>query len=376
MNICPVELLISVEYLEYVGYYKAVVRVKERTDAVCLLGDEYYRDIGNEFEPFDFHTHIFMLPINKLALYGKYSIILSSRRSSSIYFKQNEKAVLDIEFDPLYIVDMSTALTRADRGLSYEKTLMSTDSSGFGYSTELYRTADGQPVRTYLFTVDMKNFGFIAGTPFGNEKFEANKIETAMDEVIGAKKRGYSIAAAVNADFFNMFGDCKPSGLCVSRGKTVVNEMTERPFFAITKSGEAVISNTHKIPASELSEAVGGKQIIVHNGAVNDIAQIEPFGETPHPRTAVGIRKDGTVIAMVVDGRRPAWSNGATLSELARLMINHGAVTALNLDGGGSSTFIVDTPDGLTMLNHPADLHRPEEDLIRPLFNTLIAIRL
>ena len=116
----------------------------------------------------------------------------------------------------------------------------------------------------------------------------------------------------------------------------------------------------------------GGGQIIVRDGKPADTAPFQPFGEKTHPRTAFGIARDGRIIATVVDGRRPDWSNGAALIELARIMINNGAVTAMNTDGGGSSTFIVRINDELRMLNHPADLYRPMEDLIRPLFDSLI----
>lgn len=68
----------------------------------------------------------------------------------------------------------------------------------------------------------------------------------------------------------------------------------------------------------------------------------------PHPRTAVGRTADGTLILMVVDGRQ-ARSRGATLDELARLMLDVGAVDALNLDGGGSSTLVVNG----TLVNRP-----------------------
>lgn len=59
-----------------------------------------------------------------------------------------------------------------------------------------------------------------------------------------------------------------------------------------------------------------------------------------HPRTAVGIKADGTVVLVVVDGRSTD-SRGMTLVELARFLLDEGVVTALNLDGGGSSTMVV-----------------------------------
>jgi exopolysaccharide biosynthesis protein len=69
-----------------------------------------------------------------------------------------------------------------------------------------------------------------------------------------------------------------------------------------------------------------------------------------HPRTAVGIKADGTVVMVVVDGRSSD-SRGMTLVELARFLRDEGVMTALNLDGGGSSTMVVRG----RVVNEPSD---------------------
>ncbi|RXK59008.1 phosphodiester glycosidase family protein [Lacibacter luteus] len=60
-----------------------------------------------------------------------------------------------------------------------------------------------------------------------------------------------------------------------------------------------------------------------------------------HPRTAMGYRADGKLIILVVQGRMPGIAEGATLTELAKLLLDLGCVEALNLDGGGSSCMLV-----------------------------------
>lgn len=57
------------------------------------------------------------------------------------------------------------------------------------------------------------------------------------------------------------------------------------------------------------------------------------------PRTAAGIREDGTVIFVCVDGRNPGTSNGFTITELSDYLISNGCIKAINFDGGGSTTF-------------------------------------
>ncbi len=57
------------------------------------------------------------------------------------------------------------------------------------------------------------------------------------------------------------------------------------------------------------------------------------------PRTAAGIKEDGTVIFVCVDGRNPGVSSGYTITELSDYLLSQGCVDAVNFDGGGSTTF-------------------------------------
>ena len=68
-------------------------------------------------------------------------------------------------------------------------------------------------------------------------------------------------------------------------------------------------------------------------------------------------------------------SCGASLREMAQICADVGMVNAINLDGGGSSTFIVKKEEELTMLNRPADLMRPDEPLIREIFNSILVVK-
>ena len=68
------------------------------------------------------------------------------------------------------------------------------------------------------------------------------------------------------------------------------------------------------------------------------------------PRTAAGVKKDGTVILLVVDGRSSS-SAGMTLQELASYLVKLGAWQACNFDGGGSSEMVLDGK----ILNTPSD---------------------
>jgi hypothetical protein len=75
------------------------------------------------------------------------------------------------------------------------------------------------------------------------------------------------------------------------------------------------------------------------------------FVASPNPRTLAGVRSDGKLLLVTVDGRRRGWSTGLSLVSAARLMRSFGAREALNLDGGGSSGMTV----GRRVVSRPSD---------------------
>ncbi len=60
------------------------------------------------------------------------------------------------------------------------------------------------------------------------------------------------------------------------------------------------------------------------------------------PRTGIGQTADGSIIFVVIDGRQPTWSMGATISDLMNVFLEYHAVNAINLDGGSSTELVYD----------------------------------
>jgi len=127
----------------------------------------------------------------------------------------------------------------------------------------------------------------------------------------------------------------------------------------ILKPGEFVEIETAFGEGKNDVFALNGAPLLLQGGASIDRAHLEgwPLDElTPAalademhqwfnlraPRTAVGVRKDGHILFVTIDGRRSDVSVGATIDELREVMRALGAVDALNLDGGGSTTLVVD----------------------------------
>ena len=106
--------------------------------------------------------------------------------------------------------------------------------------------------------------------------------------------------------------------------------------------------------ADEARLVVGGGPLLVEKGVVNvrsreeSMASDIAYGRAP--RTGVGVKADGTVLLMVVDGRSQ-YSAGMSLKEFATYLKRFGAVSAVNLDGGGSSEMVLDGK----IMNRPSD---------------------
>lgn len=91
-----------------------------------------------------------------------------------------------------------------------------------------------------------------------------------------------------------------------------------------------------------VAQSVGGRPVLVRDGAKvpltsRDTARIDGL----NPRTLAGRTASGDLFVVTIDGRQEGYSQGVTLDEAADIMLGMGAVDAINLDGGGSSTFVV-----------------------------------
>ena len=144
---------------------------------------------------------------------------------------------------------------------------------------------------------------------------------------------------------------------------------TAQEAFAGVKVGDKVT-----VGESFGSELDGAKNIIgagpelLRGGMVNVTAEAEQFpndiARGRAPRTALGIKPDGKILLLVVDGRQ-SHSIGATLTETAQLLKRFGAVNGFNLDGGGSSELVLQGQ----IMNSPSDGRE------RPVGSAIIVVR-
>lgn len=101
--------------------------------------------------------------------------------------------------------------------------------------------------------------------------------------------------------------------------------------------------------------AIGAGAWLVKDGEVQQIE--DSTADEITARTAVGQKADGTVVFYTIDGKQEGHSKGVTLDTLARRMLEIGCVTAVNLDGGGSTVMAAGYPGytGLETVTSPSD---------------------
>jgi hypothetical protein len=104
-------------------------------------------------------------------------------------------------------------------------------------------------------------------------------------------------------------------------------------------------------------DAIGGGPILIKDGQIVDTYENEVFfgagfpNAMPYPRAAIGYTRNNHLILFATDGKQPFISMGLTLARLAEEMKKLGCVEAMNLDGGGSETLVLDG----RAINHPSD---------------------
>ncbi len=211
------------------------------------------------------------------------------------------------------------------------------------------------------------------GDPNGDEPGDPNNETTRQTTLTFLNEQNAQLA--INASFFKMgIADTDNVGLVVSRGEQVSPFRGEWTAINIDKDNNPTIihgqddtfiitspppdkspdKSPNKSPDQvQLYNAITGSDPIVTDGKPIEDQPDRTFFTTAHPRTAIGITNHNTLLLVTVDGRQPGFSEGIPLNELAQLMIELGAVQALNLDGGGSTTMAIADPEP-RVLNFPS----------------------
>ena len=180
-----------------------------------------------------------------------------------------------------------------------------------------------------------------------SSKWGYQKLRTQALAYESAAENDGDVIAASNGDFYT--GKGIPQGNFVMEGN-IVHKSTKEPFFAVAEDGKAEIRYQEQ-GLEGVNEAIAGSDLIVNEGKVC----VEKNSDL-QPRQAIGIKKDGGVVIVNVDGREPS-SSGASLYDLAQIFVRLDCERAINFDGGGSATFLTkrEGDNALKYRNVPGD---------------------
>lgn len=156
----------------------------------------------------------------------------------------------------------------------------------------------------------------------------------------------YKGKVCINAGGFvdHGYGSDIPIGTVIKDGEVIwgsdTRDTTRDNIIGMTKEGKLTLlanaTANEAIKAGVNDGLVFGPFLIVNGTPLQIVG--DPFGKAP--RVAIGQTKDGILLFLVIDGEN--YINGATLQDVLNILIKYGAYNAANLDGGQSSTLIVE----------------------------------
>jgi len=244
---------------------------------------------------------------------------------------------------------------------------------GIAYLKQLRQTP--RPLVIHIVTIDLTAPGIKLFVTPGDKRGELEISSRTTSEFL----MEFEAQVAINGSFFapsrsNATDDYFPRrgdsvdilGLAISDGVTYSIGQPNMGVLCVLTGNQAQIQ-TQSCPANS-EQALAGSTILVNQGI--PISDADLSGDALQPRTAIALDEQGqTLWLVVVDGRQPGYSEGIALVELAKAIQELSAYMALNLDGGGSTTLVVEDGASYRILNRPIDSRIPMRE--RPVGNHL-----
>ena len=202
-----------------------------------------------------------------------------------------------------------------------------------------------QPYSAYLLTND-----FSAETRNNTKGYDV-----VLGSIVGEMKLGTTLTATVESITE------RTGSVDIPKGKMILTVDSNAPAeylepIKTLKPGETIsisfsFEGDERWKNAKLGIGATG-DVLIENGQLNS-----GFATGAHPRTALGITNEGKILLYTIDGRQKGYSYGVQLKTLANRLKELGCIDAINLDGGGSTSYIVQFPgeDVTKLVNKPSD---------------------
>jgi hypothetical protein len=242
-----------------------------------------------------------------------------------------------------------------------------------------FRTSP-RPMMVHIATLDLSVPGL---KPFVTPSTSSLKPAHTLARKTSAFVEEFGLQFAVNGNFFYPFHEETPwdyyphqgdrvsvIGTAISNSKRYSVDNRKYPAICFSALPKAEIVAEGSCPVGTTQAVAGNEIFLTRNKPVLHPSQRARNADEPYPRTAIGLDRSGTKVWLIaIDGKQPLYSEGATMKDLGEIAATLGVETALNLDGGGSTTFAIATPNGPRVLNSPIRAKIPTWE--RPIANHL-----
>ena len=225
---------------------------------------------------------------------------------------------------------------------------------------------------------------FVIEIPANSKRKLAFVCDTALTEVSTLAERNGALAA-VNGSYFDMdLGNpicyLRINGETLGENTPGKNDSVRRKYYQhatlALRGGRPRLcvpdSNRFWEESMKDSNIMTAGPMLLRKGKLVPQRNDRSFVTQRHNRTALGIRRDGTTVLLVADGRFKHQSEGLSLPELELVMRWLGCRDAINLDGGGSSTMYIRDAEGV--VNYPSDNRCYDHDGQRPVSNAILLL--
>lgn len=239
---------------------------------------------------------------------------------------------------------MTTKSFNTDRRATVIKSSDKLDQNKIGETDEFGNKVLVNDIEQGILIVEVKGISYTGQLVFIDDPSRIFVDNTSNKGVQGELILDYldtnNVILGINANGFLDTNGVGNGGTIIGRsishgvewGNDPVGENTTIGF---DKDNRLIVGKIDDWSVYKLRDAVQFKPVIISNGK-EMVEGSDGWGV--QPRTVVGQREDGTVLFLVVDGRKPGHSIGITVGECAKILKQYRVVNAAACDGGSSST--------------------------------------
>lgn len=250
---------------------------------------------------------------------------------------------------------------------------------GIVYKREFRSTP--RPLMLHIVSIDLTAPGVKVLVTPGKPTTVKEEIPTEIHSRTTSEfLREFKLQLAINASFFYPFREATPwdyyprsrdrvnvIGQAISNRSHYSDAQPHWPMLCFNASNRAQIEGSGRCPEGTV-HAVAGNSVLIERGNPLGLKLHSGDKDKPYARAVVAIDRTGQKLWLItIDGKQPLYSEGATIPEVTKIVMELGAYSALNLDGGGSTTLVTSTPQGSTVLNSPIHTKLPMRE--RPVGN-------